>query len=89
MKTMKRLDWEPCSSAKQHFRKDNLMIDKQSLQNRLKEAADHAQYKIQQAQQLLEKPNLSIEEMQSVSRVIDHLASVRSTAHLASYDCVG
>jgi hypothetical protein len=64
-------------------------VDKARLQERFQKAVEHAHFKIDQAQKLLEKPGLEVEDLQSISRVLDQLASISSTAVVASYDCVG
>ncbi len=64
-------------------------IEKGKLQKRLQEAIAHAHFKIDQAQKLLAKPRLEVEDLQSVSRVIDQLAAITSAGPVASYDCVG
>jgi len=66
------------------------MVEKTKLQAALKAAADHAQFKIAQAQSLLEKPSLEVDELQGISRVVDQLKAVSSAPDkVASYDCVG
>jgi hypothetical protein len=66
-----------------------MMVKVEELQRRLQEAIDHAHYKINEAQELLRKPDLSVEEVLSVSRVLDQLAAIDSTGGPASYGCVG
>lgn len=66
------------------------MVDREQLRQRLKDAADHAQFKIDQANKLLDKPTLDVEEIQGISRVLDQLRSISSgPGSVATFDCVG
>lgn len=65
------------------------MIDRTKLQKKLQKAADHAQARIAAAQKLLEKPNIDIEDLQGITRVLDQVMRISPSQPVATFECVG